>query len=95
MAAGVDHGARKGALAAPLPQRLQLGVAGGIPRLQHAVDGARHQLVVSHQQGGEGAAPLLAVGQGQLQGLLQPPLMAGGRDGTEGVHWAGTAVGGL
>ncbi|MNE79490.1 hypothetical protein D3C80_1759810 [compost metagenome] len=95
MAAGIDHGARERALAAPLPQRLQLGVTAGIPRFQHAVDGARHQLVVSHQEGCEGAAPLLAVGQGQLQGLLQPCLMAGGRDGTEGVHWAGTGLGRL
>ncbi|MNM29277.1 hypothetical protein D3C76_758040 [compost metagenome] len=76
-------------------QRLELGVAGGIPRFQHTVDGARHQLIVSHQQGGEGAAPLLTVGQCQLKGLFQPPLMAGGRDGGEGVDGVCSGLGGL
>ena len=93
MPAGIDDGPGQRPLATPFPQRFQLRVAGGVPRLQHAVDGARHQPVLPHQQGGEGAPPLLAMGQGQVQGLLQPLLMAGGRGGGEGVEEAGTGLG--
>ena len=65
VAAGIDDGTGQRPLTAPLPRPLR--VAGGVAVLQHAVDGARHQPVVPHQQGGEGAASLLAVGQGQVR----------------------------
>ena len=54
----------------------------GSPSSSMRLDGARHQPVVPHQQGGEGAVTsLLAVGQGQVQGLLQPLPDGWGREG--------------